>query len=62
MVEKESKKEINKEEIEIVVVKEIPTQEVREALNEDGKRIKLVTIEERLQDIGKKIDEIHRKV
>jgi len=62
MVEKESKKEINKEEIEIVVVKEIPTQEVREALNEDGKRIKLVTIEERLQDIGKKIDDIHRKV
>jgi len=62
MVEKENKKEINKEEIEIVVVKEIPTQEVREALNEDGKRIRLVTIEERLQDIGKKIDEIHRKV
>ena len=52
---KEEKKDVN-----FLVVKELPKQEIKKFTDEEGKEYEVLTIEEALTEILTKITEIHK--
>jgi len=56
-MEKETKKETKEEDAQVLVVKELPKQDITKIIGEDGKTYELVTIEDAVTEILKKVRE-----
>lgn len=51
MVKEEKKKEVVKKETKTIVVNELPTQQLREAVDESNNKVELITVNEALTEI-----------
>ena len=51
-----------KEEPEILVVNELPTQPIRKVEGDDGKEYELITRDEAIKEILSKVKELHKNI